>query len=94
MTDLEGRPLYRALTFEEAKKARLTVEGQRLHDTPLGAFVGSDRAGNAAVLAAAVDVERNVAYAEQLAGARCRADSYWWRLRHPIPRVDGSAPSS
>lgn len=94
MTDLEGRPLYRALTPDEARNARIMAAGQMLHQPPVGGFVGTDGQGNAALLAMPVDVERVLAYAEQRTGTTCRADKFWWRIRHPAPPlVDDSAPS-
>jgi hypothetical protein len=86
MTDLNGEPLFRALTEDEQLRARVMVEGQDLRDPEPGDFLGTDRQGNAAILAKAIDAERVVAYGTSKTGRRCKADSFMWRKTHPIPK--------
>ena len=83
----DGSAMLRELTAAEAEGARLMVAGQALHEPPRGGFVGTDQRGNCALIAMPYDVERMIAYTLGDVGRKCKADSWWWRKRHPIPVV-------
>ena len=77
MVDQDGKPLFRAL-----------VEEQNLNDPLPGDFVGTDQKGTVIVLGRALDPEAVIAYSKTKLGAKCKADSFMWRKRHPAPRRD------
>lgn len=85
MSDLQGKRLYRELTYTEQLQSRLMVDGQELRKAPRGGFVGSLGQGDVTLLAMPVDTERVVSYVRTKVNCRCKADKMMWRLMHPIP---------
>jgi hypothetical protein len=76
MTYLDGSPIYRAPVGDE--------RGRRVADAQAGDAIGQGRNGPV-VTAVALDPERAVKFAKRLVKKQCKADSSWWRLRHPLP---------
>lgn len=83
---MDGNVLYRALTEAEERTSQVqAVGGQRLHGSAIGDFVRTTGQGDIQVIAKALDPELAVAYAKTKVGKACKADSYMWKKRHPVP---------
>lgn len=83
----DGTKVNRPLTDREASQGRLRAAGRDLRKPPVGGVVASDGEGNMYLVAMAIDPDRAIAYARSPMG-RCRAHSFMWRLRHPVPEAD------
>ncbi len=88
----DGTKVFRALSSNEERNSRMQInvngEVQKLRDPAHGDSVATDGEGNVVITAKAIEPERCVAYARKAIGLKCKAGSFFWRKRNPVPEVD------